>query len=53
MSEAEAYHFCPKCGRDTVHMFSGSLRKGSCCTCGNLLPENEQPAMNRVFSYNG
>jgi uncharacterized protein (DUF983 family) len=53
MSEAEAYHYCPKCGRETVHMFSGSLTKGACSECGNKLPENEKADTKRCFSYSG
>ena len=52
MSEAEAYHFCEKCGKETIHFFSGSLRKGSCDVCGNELHPEQRPS-GRIISYNG
>ena len=53
MSEAEAFHYCPKCKKDTAHIFSGSLKKGSCLTCENNLPEDEEADFRRCYSYSG
>ena len=53
MSEAEARHFCEKCDMETIHLFSGSLRKGVCMDCGNKLPEEERADIKKVLSYNG
>ena len=53
MSEAEVWHYCKKCKDDTLHMFSGSLRKGVCLTCDNELSEDEHADIQRVVSYSG
>jgi uncharacterized protein (DUF983 family) len=53
MSEAEAFHCCEVCGKDTLHLFSGSLRKGICQECGNKLPLDEKADLKKVMSYNG
>ena len=53
MSEAEANHFCEKCEKETIHIFSGSLRKGVCMTCGNHLHPEEKPKLSEVLSYIG
>lgn len=51
MSEMEASHFCVKCQTDTLHLFSGSGKKGHCCSCGNALPEAERADKKRGLSY--
>ena len=53
MSEMEAYHKCEKCGKDTIHIFSGSGSKGTCMTCGNELDPEVRANLKRVVSYNG
>lgn len=53
MSEMEATHFCNSCNKNTLHMFSGSGRKGFCLTCDNKLPEEEKADLSKVFSYTG
>ena len=53
MSEGEAWNYCEVCGKDTIHIFSGRLTKGTCMTCGNHLPPEQKADMKRVISYNG
>jgi hypothetical protein len=53
MSEMEAYHNCVKCGKDTLHMFSGSGTKGLCLKCGHELDPEVRADVSRCVSYNG
>ena len=53
MSEAEAWHYCPKCEKETIHLFSGSLTKGICMRCGHDLNPEHKADMKKVISYNG
>jgi ribosomal protein S26 len=50
LSEIEAMHFCKKCNKETLHMFGGSGRNGSCEDCGNILPKDESCDMKRVVA---
>jgi len=38
MSEIIAIDYCPKCGKNTKFMFSGSGTKGQCQECDYALP---------------
>ena len=42
MSEFDALNFCPKCGKKTMHTFSGSGRSGACSECGQENPKQEE-----------
>lgn len=53
MSEAEAWHYCPKCGTETIHLFSASLTKGTCMNCGLELLPGVKADLKKVISYNG
>jgi len=53
MSEMEGYHYCGGCERQTLHLFSGSGKKGSCYQCGTSMPEGEQADMTKVVSIDG
>jgi hypothetical protein len=53
MSEMEAWHHCPVCQKETIHMFSGSGTKGTCLTCDNELDPEVKAGNNKVISYNG
>jgi len=53
MSEMEAYHYCPRCDDDTIHMFSGSGTKGCCMKCGANLNPKVKANLRRAVSYNG
>lgn len=51
MSEFEAYYFCENCNESTIHLFSGSGRKGVCMSCGHELSPFVSMDYKKVISW--
>lgn len=49
MSEIIAIDYCPKCGKHTEFMFSGSGTKGTCQVCDYALPPEQHCDSTKVI----